>query len=235
MENAERKEKKLLNLPTLPNWVRNNRRRFDETVFELRRFLQNPPRHRLARVNSLCARLACRQIRHAEAWEEVESLGNPVSRQSGREVLPAFERFLAATRVEGLPEFSGFRITYPIGIAPDGSTLSIPITPTFVGIVKDRLTPVFLISWAQLSFNEYQKALISSVIVDAVLSHQDFIDSDALVLALPRVPQEKVRYERLWGARDYATLDHEGLSLQFDTYSRAVARVIAELRTSVGE
>jgi len=112
-----------------------------------------------------------------------------------------------------------------------GQTLSIPIYPTFVGILNDRLTPVFLISWAQLTFNEYQKALISSVIVDAVLSHQDFLDSEALILALPRIPNEKVRYERLWSARDYASLDQEGLNQQFDTYSRAVARVLAELRT----
>lgn len=232
MDDAERKARKLLSLPTLPNWVRNNRRRFDETVFELRRFLQSPPRHSLAKVNLLCARVACRQMTMTEAVSEVEKLGNPISRQAGREVLPAFHQFLRASGVEGVSEFAGFQIAYPIGSAPDRTTLSIPIYPTFVGILNGQLTPVFLISWAQLTFNEYQKALISSVVVDAVLSHQDFIQSEALILALPRIPNEKVRYERLWSARDYATLDQEGLNLQFNTYSRAVARVLAELQTS---
>lgn len=110
--------------------------------------------------------------------------------------------------------------------------MAIPVAPTFVGLRRDRLTPVFLIPWAHLGFDDFQKVLMSSIISDALLSHQDFVDGDVEILSFPRFEGAAERFEVSWMVRSYATMDRDDLNRQFVTYGRALRQVIDELDAS---
>jgi hypothetical protein len=232
MNDKERRKKRLLRLPTVENWVRNNKRRLDETVFALRNFDLNPPRLSLSQVRSLCSDVALRKVNPGEIEARIETIKHPNARSSAREVLPAFQDYLRRYPIEGLQAFESFRVTYPIGPNPLGGTLAIPVAPTFVGLRADRLTPVFLIPWASLEFDDFQKVLMSSIIKDALLSHQDFVEGDAEVLGFPRLEYGTERFETSWMVRSYATMDRDDLNRQFVTYGRALRQVIEELDAS---
>jgi hypothetical protein len=233
MTELEKRKRRLLNLPGVENWTRNNRPRFDDTLFALANFDRNPPQFGLGEVRSLCARLAQGRISFPEAIEKAEAIRHATVRASARQVLPPFARYLEQTSLEGLEAFDGFRITYPIGPRPGGGTLAIPITPTFVGLRRGSLVPIFVIPWAKLSFDDFQKKLMSSILKDALLSHQEFIGSDCEILAFPKIENdggpENVRYECSWGVRSYATMDREDLNHQFSVFGRALSKVIEEM------
>jgi hypothetical protein len=232
MNDKERRKKRLLRLPAVENWVRNNKRRLDETVFALRNFDLNPPRLILSPVRALCSDVALARVEPDEIDGRIEAIKHPSARASARELVPAFREYLRRFPIEGLNAFETFRVTYPIGPNPLGGTLAIPVAPTFVGLRRDSLVPVFLIPWASLEFDDFQKVLMSSIIKDALLSHQDFIESDAEILSFPRLEHESERYEASWAVRSYATMDRDDLNRQFVTYGRAFRHVIDELDAS---
>lgn len=232
MSDKERRKKRLLRLPSVENWVRNNRRRFDETVLSLKNFDLNPPRLSLSQVRALCSDCALGKVASGDVERRIESIKHPTTRSAAREVVPAFLVYLKRFPIEGLQAFDGFRITYPIGPSPTGGTLAIPIAPTFVGIRDDCLVPVFLIPWASLAFDGFQKILMSSIIKDALLSHQDFVNADAEILCFPRLQYGPERFEVSWMARSYATMDREDLNHQFVTYGKALRSVLEDLDAS---
>lgn len=232
MNDKERRKKRLLRLPSVENWVRNNKRRIDETIFALKNFDLNPPRISLSKVRNLCSDIALGKVQENEISDAIEAIKHPTTRASAQEVIPAFLDYLARYPIEGLTAFEGFRITYPIGPSPGGGTLAVPVAPTFVGIRDDRLIPIFLIPWASLGFDDFQKVLMSSILKDAILTHQDFVDTDAEVLSFPRSEYGHERFQLSWMARSYATMDREDLNGQFSTYGRALRNVLADLDAS---
>jgi hypothetical protein len=229
MNELEKRKRRLLILPSVENWTRNNRPRFDETFFALANFDRNPPRFGLGEVRKLCALLAMGSLTFLEATEKIETIRHPAVRASAREVVPAFSRYLKSSLTEGLEAFKGFGITYPIGPKPGGGTLAIPIVPTFVGVRDEQLVPIFVIPWASLPFDDFQKTLMSSILKDALLSHQHFIGCDAEVVAFPKFEDENVRFDRAWSVNSYAMMDREDLNRQFSTFGRALNRVIDEM------
>ena len=229
MDELEKRKRKLLNLTSVENWARNNRPRFDETRFALSNFDKNPPQFGLGAVKALCASLAKQEFTLPQILEKVDAIKHPAVLSSAQQVIPAFARYLATDSIEGLSAFDGFRLTYPIGPRPGGGTLAIPIVPTFIGVRREKLVPVFVIPWASLSLDGFQKTLISSILKDALLSHQQFIDCDGEIVAFPRIEGEQVRYERSWSIRSYATMDREDLNRQFSTFGRALFSLIEEL------
>lgn len=230
MDDTEKRIKSLLKLPNLVNWVRHNKKRFDDTVFQLREFTANPPRHSLQPVQKICAELAYRRLTQESALEKADEIVRPAARAAGREVVPAFCRYLQRTGIEGLPEFDAFRAVYIIGRKPNDEPLFVPIKPTFVGLKNDKLIPVFVIAWTEFSLDRFQKFLLSTIICDAILTQQDFLGSDAEIVAFPRIKLTKTRAEQGWVATEYNLLSQEDLVEQFERYSRALQAVIAELR-----
>src|SRR5688500_10514752 len=131
MNEIEKRKRKLLRLPSVENWVRNNRPRFDETLFALANFDRNPPQFGLGDVRQLCSLLAMGRLTFSEAMEKAAAIKHQTVRASAQQVVPVFGHYLKTHRIEGLEAFDGFRITYPIGPRPGGGTLAIPIQPTF--------------------------------------------------------------------------------------------------------
>ncbi|HEY1124596.1 MAG TPA: hypothetical protein VGE65_03110 [Sphingobium sp.] len=229
MEEAEKKIKSLVTIPNLVNWVRHNKRRLDDTIFQLREFAAHPPRHSLQQVQKACADLAYGKTNLTEALEKAENLKPAIVRASAKEVIPTFHKYLKESEIEGLVEFDKFRPMYIIGKKPNNDPLLVPIKPTYVGVRREKLVPVFVIPWVDFKLDQFQKLLLSTIICDAILTQQDFLDSDAEIVALPRIKHTKVRDFRRWRATQYNLLSQEDLAEQFDRYSRALRIVITEL------
>lgn len=230
MDETEKRVQSLLRLPNLVNWVRHNRRRLDDTTFRIREFAARPPRHSLQPIQRICAALAYGTIDETTALTKIESLGQPAVRAAGREVIPAFCRYLKMTGVVGVPEFDKFQSMYIVGKKPGGEPLLVPIKPTFVGILNEKLMPIFIVAWVDFTLDGYQKYLLSTIICDSILTQQDFIGSDAEMVAFPRIKGTKVRDQRGWLATQYNLLSRDDLVAQFERYSLALETVIAELR-----
>lgn len=107
--------------------------------------------------------------------------------------------------------------------------MAIPIVPTFVGLRDSELVPTFVIPWASLPFDDFQKNLMSSILNDALLSHQHFIGFDAEIVAFPKFEDENLRFDRAWSVRSYARMDRDDLNRQFATFGRALNKVIDEM------
>jgi hypothetical protein len=166
-----------------------------------------------------------------EALIEAGKIANHVTRGAAREILPAFHNYAQTRGLEGVEELDGLGTPFPIGRAPDGSTLTIPVRPTFVALDGDQLKPYFVVGWSRLAYDEYQKSLLSSIICRSLLTQEDFLSSDAQILCLPRSKWSKrTRNVREWSARLYGTLTDDELEEQFVRYSEALTQVISELR-----
>lgn len=234
MDDLEKRKRKLLRLSSVENWARHNWRRVDDIILALSTFDRNPPQFGLGAVKMLCARLAMGRVSYNEALDAAEAIKHPAVRSAASQIVPVFQEYLTRKPVEALQAFENFRLTYPIGPRPGGGTLFIPIVPTFVGLRDERLVPVFIIPWANLALGGYQKTLISSILKDGLLSHQQFIDCDGEILAFPKMEDEEVRYERSWSIRDYASLDREDLSQQFSVFGRALSKLLDDIEMERG-
>lgn len=229
MDDKTKRRRRLLKLPTVENFARNNRPRTDETTLALTNLDKNPPPFSLAAVKRLCADIALLNVEQSEVESRLKKIRHPGAHRAAREIIPEFLKFVSETGLEGVRDFDGFRVSYPIGPNPDGGTLNIPVAPTFVCFIRDELIPVFLIPWATMVFSDFQKVLMSSIINDALLTHQDFIGCDALVLAFPLIPEARQRFKMSWGVTSYAQMDRERLNHQFLKYGRALTDVLASL------
>jgi hypothetical protein len=230
MDDPESAIKRLLSLPSVINWARHNKRRLDETRRRLLSFAQRPPRHSLQPVGRLCAKIAARDLSLSQAMAAAGEITSPLARLAAREIIPAFTHEAEKRQFEAVRELIGFELPYPIGKAPNGKLLLVPIRPSFVLIENELLKPVFFIGWATLNLDDFQKQLISSIIARSILTHQYFLSSDAEVLCLPRIRGTKERYPRSWSVNAYNLLSDAQLSEQFDRYSTALQQVVRTLR-----
>lgn len=226
MRTKEQILRQLSRPPSVANWVRHNYRRLDDTTRGLLRFALSPPRHSLGEVYSVCEAIVVDRISLPMALKCVEGIKHPLTRKAGEQIIPEFFEYARSNGLDGLGTFKGFRSPYPIGRGPDGATLSVPVVPTFTIIIGDKPTPVFLIGWSKLALNGYQKSLLSTIIKNAILTQQDFMSSDALVLCTPKYKSTELRQVQSWSVREYATLSEEQLLEQFDRYGSALVDVL---------
>jgi hypothetical protein len=229
-EDNESKITRVLSPSPLVNWARQNLKRFDETRKRVWRIAENPPRHSLAQVNSICADIACRRLLPSKVEERIAEIENPFARVSAREVVPAFFGLARERKFDGIQTPSHLSIALPIGRGPDGKPLLIPLRPTFILIENNQLTPIFMIGWAKLALQDYQKQLISTVLEHSYLSLQDYVGRHAEILCFPRIPKTRHRHSVSWRTNEIDLLSEDQVRDQFDCYSRAVIDVVKELR-----
>lgn len=230
MKFSEKTVKRLLRPPSVANWARHNHRRLDDTRKGLLRFATVPPKHSLGDVYSICEAIVTDRISLDQAYKCIEHIDHPMTRKAAREIVPVFFDYAEAEKLDGIAAFKGFRTPYPIGRGPDGSTMTIPVIPTFTILKDQQLTPVFLIGWSDLALDGYQKHLLSTIIRNALLTQQDFIGSDGLVVCTPRSKLTKAREIHDWSVHEYAVLTDDELQEQFARYGQAVNDVIRTLR-----
>ena len=231
-EDNESKIARVLSPSPLVNWARQNLKRFDDTRKRVWRMAENPPRHSLAKVNSICADIACRNLPPSKVEERIAEIENPFARASAREVVPAFFGLARERQFDGIHTPTHLSIALPIGRGPDGKPLLIPLRPTFVLIENGQLTPVFMIGWARLALADYQKQLVSTILESSYLSLQDYDGRHAEILCFPRIRKTRHRHAVFWRTNEIGRLDEDQVREQFDCYSRAVIDVVKELRGS---
>lgn len=228
MENNETKIRRVLRTAGVFNWARQNLPRFDETLQQVWNIAESPPRMSLGPINRLCTELANRTITLEEAFEKCEGYEGYL-RMSADEILPVFSKYLQDNQIETITGYDD-AYPYPFGKDEEGKTRTIPVKPNFITLQNETPIPTFILGWTKASFSFHQMRLISTIISEAILTQQDFIGSDAMVITLPRSKWGKNREIRRWWVSAYANMTREELLAQFDRYNRAVQQVVDELR-----
>jgi len=231
MRDVEKILKKLFRPPSVANWVRHNYKRTDKTRSGLLRFVRVPPTYSLREVYAICEAIVTDQIALEQAEKCIEGISDSKAKEAAREIVPLFHAYVRETGFEGVSAFKGFSTPYPLGKGPDGNNISIPVTPTFIILQNGQLVPVFVIGWATMTLNDYQKQLMSTIIKDALLTQQDFLDSDALIVCTPRLKRTNARHLLEWRVSEYGCLTEDELQDQFSRYRSALEDVARTLRS----
>ena len=229
MESNETKIKRVLKTAGVFNWARQNFQRFDDTLRQVWNIAEDPPRISLGPINKICTKLANREITFEDAMKQCEGYKGHL-RMAADEILPVFYNYLIENQIDTVSGFAEERYPYPFGRDEGGKVRTIPVQPTFIALQGERAIPTFVLGWTKPDFSYHQIRLISTIIADAVLTQQDFIGSDAMIITLPRSKWGKHREIRRWMVSSYANMSREELQTQFDRYNRAVRQVVEELK-----
>jgi hypothetical protein len=215
---AEQRVDEMRRPPSLPNWVRLNERRRDDTARNITRFVLNKPRHALGQVYRLIADYVTLGISAATTRRGIDLILDPLVRKLGHEIATALIPWLDANNIKGIEAFSSMAERYPIG-----RKIVVPVKPTFVFNRGGSLTPVFVIGWSAIPLSYFQKRLLATMIYEAILTQEGFEGSDALILFAPRPKFSKTTREvrPLWVSQ-VTRLSDEELREQFDRYGDAL-------------
>lgn len=204
--------------PSLPNWVRLNHQRRDETARRITRFVLAKPRHALAQVYRSLIDYVTLGITVLDVRRGIDLIMNPLVRRLGHEIATALIPWFDKNEIKGIQAFDGMNAPYPIG-----RNIMVPVRPTFVFVKEGMLTPVFIIGWSSMPFSDFQKRLCATMIHNAILTQEGFEGSDALVLFVPRHKFSKTEREvrEMWVSK-VPHLSDEELREQFDRYGNAL-------------
>lgn len=202
--------------PSVPNWAKHNNRRTDLTARAIARFAVSLPRIRLQPIYNAIAMMVIDQQPLEVVLKYIERLDNSHLQRAGYEILVAFEQYNRVRRMNGIQALHGWETVYPLARG-----VVVPVKPTFVIMENGRPKPVFVIGWASTKLDIFQKRLLCTVIHEAVLTHQDFLGSDAEILLFPRLG----RYARevvSWSVNKSWLLRPTELTQQIAVYGAAL-------------
>lgn len=204
--------------PSLPNWVRLNHRRHDDTLLSITRFALGRPRHALMGVYDIVAAYATLGIDRATALKSLARLPDPRVRALGAEILAVILPWIDQNGMKGIQVFHDMSAFFPIGRG-----IMVPVKPTFVMLHDGKLEPVFVIGWASMPLSGYQKRLMATVIHEAILTQEGFEGSNATVIFTPRISsRDRERHVRAWKVSEQPLLTSEELLAQFDRFGNAL-------------
>jgi hypothetical protein len=218
MKTAEQRIAQIRRPPSLPNWVRLNDRRRDETTRRITRFVLGKPRHALTQVYRYIADYVTFGLSQTVTKKAIESIPNGYVRKLGTEIADILLPWLETNNIRGIQTFHDMEARFPIGRG-----IVVPVKPTFVFVENGKLTPVFLIGWASFPFSDYQRSLLATIIHKAILTQEGFEESDALVICVPRIASGVPdRIVRAWYVSERAFLTDGELEAQFDRFGNAL-------------
>lgn len=218
MKSAEQRIAQVRRPPSLPNWVRLNDRRRDETSRRITRFVLGKPRHALTKIYGVIADYVTYGMSKADVERAVALIPNPYVSRLGKEIIEALLPWLDASNIKGIQVFHGLEARYPIGRG-----MVVPVKPTFIFLEDGKLTPVFVIGWASFPFSDYQRQLLATLIHRSILTQEGFEGSDAIVACVPRIASgHPERQVRAWRVSERALLTDGQLEDQFDQFGNAL-------------
>lgn len=204
--------------PSLPNWVRLNHKRRDETAKRIARFVLGKPRYTLTNIYKIIADRVTYGLDDYTVEQSIENLSNRLLIELGREITSVVLPWIDAHQMSGIQVFHDMVAPFPIGRG-----IVVPVKPTFIFLEDGRLTPMFVIGWASIPFSDYQKQLLATVIHNAILTQEGFEGSDAIVLCVPRIKAGRSeRVARSWRVNDRTLLTDYELRAQFDRFGNAL-------------
>lgn len=210
---------KLRRPPAAHNWVKSLRPRRDATALALFNFAVNGPRHSLQKVSEIIGFVVFDGLSLEEAGKCVSKISNPKVREYGHEILKAIVPWIRERDLKGVQIFKDLSELYRVS-----STVSVPVRPTFVVREGTQVTPYFVICWAKMDLDRYQKRILSTVIVDAILRLEEFEGSDARVVCVPRYRGSKSeRFVSDWWISEYPPLSDAEKAELFNRYESALS------------
>lgn len=218
MKSAAKIIAKLRHPPAAHNWVRSIKRRRDLTAFALHEFALFPPRTSLSGAVDICRNIVIDGITLEQALKCVEGIKKPADRLRASWIVKAF--YATATRYgwKGIEVFRDLQEYYPVAAG-----VRVPVRPTFVTNEEGALTPYFLICWAQMDFSPEQKALLSTLISEVILTLEGFENSDAVVICTPLAKHSKFERDvRFWRVSDFPLLTEDERQRVFSRYALAL-------------
>lgn len=218
MASAAEKIAQIRRPPSLPNWVRLNHRRRDETARNIARFVLGKPRYTLAEIYTIAADYVTFRLPFAGVRLALSKIKNPLVAKLGNEILSVLLPWLDQHEIKGISVFHRANYAYPIGRG-----IIVPVKPTCVFLEDGKLTPVFVIGWASMPFDGFQKQLLATIIHNAVLTQEGFEGSDAYVVCVPRHKgSHSERWVRSWKVSEMPLLTEAQLLAQFDCFGNAL-------------
>lgn len=221
---------KLRKPPAVQNWVKSLRNRRDDTASALFNFAINGPRHSLAKVISIIGYVIFDNLGDETAYQCLSKIGDPKVRGYGREIFHAILPYIRERKWKGAQVFKDMVEYYPVA-----KYVSVPVRPTFVVNDKGILTPYFVIGWSKIGLSDYQRRIMSTVIADAILSLEEFQESDAVIICVPRfIFSKSERHVVEWKTSEYLVLDEDEKRELFERYGNALDDAEKMIFDSVG-
>lgn len=210
---------KLRRPPAAHNWVKSLRKRRDASALALYNFAVNGPRHSLQKVSEIIGFVVFDDLTMEDAQKCLSKISDPKVRAYGHEILRAIVPWIKERELRGVQIFQNLTEFYRVS-----SVVSIPVRPTFVVRDGETITPYFVICWAKMDLDIYQKRILSTVIADAILRLEEFEGSDARILCVPRYRGSKTeRFVSDWWISEYPPLDELEKSELFGRYEFALS------------
>ncbi len=221
---------KLRRPPAAHNWVKNIRNRRDDTAKALHNFAVNPPRSSLTSALAICAQFVIDGIDEAQAIECAERIKKEADRERAKWILRAFCPHARAKGWKGVQVFRDMVEFYNVSAG-----VRVPVRPTFVLNEGGKLTPYFVIGWAQMNLTEYQIRILCTMIYEAILTLEEFQGSDAVIVCTPVAPHcKKERHVIDWRVSQFAQLTDDEKQELFDRYAAALDDAERMLIESLG-
>jgi hypothetical protein len=210
---------KLRSPPAVHNWVKNVRYRRDDMARALHNFAVNPPRSSLVQVTTICKAIVVDQLSLEDAERCVTRIKDPATQGRALWIVRAFHAECQKHGWKGLAIFEDDIAWFPVSAG-----VRVPVKPTFIVNDHGTLVPFFVICWTKLDFSDYQLRILSTLITEALLTLEEFQNSDAIIVATPLAPHCKVeRQVKWWRVGDYLCLTSEEKQSLFDRYAGALS------------
>jgi hypothetical protein len=218
MKSVQSLLQKLRRPPAAHNWVKNIRRRRDETAFALHNFAMNPPRTSLLAATAICTQIVLDGISLEQAIKCADTIKDISSRERAKWIARAFHGECIKNDWRGIQIFAHMIEFYHVSAG-----VKVPVRPTFVVNDNGKLVPYFLICWSKMDLSEYQLRVLSTIIHEAILTLEEFYGSDAIVICTPVAGHSKrERHVRYWKVSEHELLSDSERQDLFDRYAGAL-------------
>lgn len=98
-----------------------------------------------------------------------------------------------------------------------------------------RVVPYFVICWAEIGLTHYQRRILTTVIGDAILTLEEFQESEAVIVCVPRHSFSRTeRHVVEWNLSDYPPLDDGEKAELFERYGNALAEAERMILENLG-
>lgn len=230
MSKVDKLLSKLRRPPAVHNWVKNIRPRRDDTAKALHDFAINPPRSSLISAIEICIQVVVDGISEEQALECVDRIKRDDERLRAQWIVQAFHAYARKEGWQGIQVFRDMVEFYHVSAG-----VKVPVKPTFVLNENGKLVPYFVIGWARMDLTPYQCRILSTMISEAILTLEDFQESDAVIVCTPVAPYcKKERLVRQWNVSDFQPLNTTEKQALFDRYAAALDDAEKMLIESLG-
>jgi hypothetical protein len=210
--------------PYAHNWVRYNFPDLTRMIKALVTFIESFPQITYAAGMPIIRDRIALKLDRETALKAATNKGHKKSRPYVREFVEAFYDYDLIRSYSGLPSYDQYVAPFRIN-----REIQIPVKPLIVISEGGVLKPVFVVGWATMPLNNFQRRLLATLLEDAVFSLTDFQNSPGEFISFPRTDGSNSgrRSPLVWGRGDYELLSPSQMKEQTELYLQALAQAKA--------